>query len=121
VKALHEADNGYSYVSDGIGVDGVGVGVDGIGAARSSPPRPPGENLEPDFGSGGGGAATSFSSLGVSPRWFVESLVRMLESMVAAAQSMGFQGAMYIAAGAPGLTNSLVRFGPAAYSQSLRR
>jgi hypothetical protein len=38
----------------------------------------------------------SFSSLGASPRWFVESLVRMLESMVAAAQSVGFQGAMYI-------------------------
>jgi hypothetical protein len=37
------------------------------------------------------------------------------------AQSMGFQGAMYTAAGIPGSTNSLVGFGPAAYSPTLRR
>jgi hypothetical protein len=30
------------------------------------------------------------SSVGASPRWFMESLVRMLESMVAVAQSVGF-------------------------------
>jgi hypothetical protein len=46
--------------------------------------------------------------------WFVESLVRVLESMVAATQSAGFQGAMYTAADAPWSTNSLVGFGPAA-------
>jgi hypothetical protein len=80
-----------------------------------------GETLEPDFGSGSGGAATSFSSLGASPRWFVESLVRLLESMVVVAQSGGFQGAMYTAADAPGSTNSLFGFGPAAYSPTLWR
>jgi hypothetical protein len=89
--------------------------------ASSSPPRPLGKTLEPDFGSGGGGAAASFSSLGASPRWFVESLVRLLESVVAAAQRVGFRGAMYTATGASGSMNSLVGFGPAAYSPTLRR
>jgi hypothetical protein len=61
------------------------------------------------------------TSLGASPRWFVESFVHVLESMVAAAQSAGFQGAMYTAAGAPWSTISLVGFGPAAHSPTLRR
>jgi hypothetical protein len=41
----------------------------------------------------------------------MESLVRMLESMVAAAQSAGFRGTMYTAAGASWSMNSLVGFG----------
>jgi hypothetical protein len=61
------------------------------------------------------------SSLGASPRWFVESFVRVLESMVAATQSAGFQGAMYTVVGAPWSTISLVGFGPAAHSPTLRR
>jgi hypothetical protein len=60
-------------------------------------------------------------SLGASPRWFVESLVCVLESMVAAAQSTSFQGAMYTAIGAPRSTIFLVEFGPAAHSPTLRR
>jgi hypothetical protein len=50
--------------------------------------------------------ACVFPSSGASPRWFVESFVRVLESMVAAAQSAGFQGAMYTATGAPWSTIS---------------
>jgi hypothetical protein len=47
--------------------------------------------------------------------------VRILESMVAAAQSADFQGAMYTAADAPGSMNSRVGFGHATYSPTLRR
>jgi hypothetical protein len=64
--------------------------------------------------------ACVISSLGASPRWFVESLVRVLESMVAAAQRMGFHSAMYTVVGAPWSMISLVRFGPAAHSPTLR-
>jgi hypothetical protein len=47
--------------------------------------------------------------------------VRVLESMVAAARSAGFQGAMYTVVGAPWSTISLVGFGPAVHSPTLRR
>jgi hypothetical protein len=49
------------------------------------------------------------------------SFVHVLESMVAAAQSVGVRGAMYTAIGASWSTTSLVRFCPAAHSPTLRR
>jgi hypothetical protein len=45
----------------------------------------------------------------------------MLESMVAAAQNLGFHDAMYTAVGASWSTNFLVDFGLAAYSSTLGR
>jgi hypothetical protein len=45
--------------------------------------------------------------------------VCMLESTVATTQSVGFQGAMYTAAGAPWSVNSLVGFGPSAHPPTL--
>jgi hypothetical protein len=60
------------------------------------------------------------SFLGASPWWFLVSLVCVLESFVAANQSVGVWGAMYTAVGASWLMTSLVGFGPAAHSPTLR-
>jgi hypothetical protein len=59
--------------------------------------------------------------LGASPWWFLVSLVCVLELLVATTQSVGIWGAMYTDAGASWSMTSLVGFGPAAHSPTLRR
>jgi hypothetical protein len=61
------------------------------------------------------------SSLGASPWWFVVSLVCMLESLAAAAQCVGIRGRYVRRRGASWSMTSLVGFGPAARSPTLRR
>jgi hypothetical protein len=61
------------------------------------------------------------SSLGASPWWFVVSLVCMLESLAAAAQSVSVRGRYVRRRGASWLMTSLVGFGLAARSPTLRR